>query len=75
MSKVSMPGSLETGLVCNNPEVFAQVSKLASQDVIVALSTLLILSRLAEIQACNRPVLFSRLVADLRRNISRARQN
>ena len=75
MSKVSMPGSLDTGMVCNNPEVFAQVSKLASQDVIVALSTLLILSRLAEVQACNRSVLFSRLVADLRRNISRARQN
>ena len=75
MSEVLTPGSLDTGLVCNNPEVFAQVSKLASQDVIVALSTLLILSRLAEIQACNRPVLFSRLVADLRRNISRARQN
>ena len=75
MSKVSMPGSLDTGLVCNNPEVSAQVSTLASQDVIVALSTLLILSRLAEVQACNRPVLFSRLVVDLRRNISRARQN
>jgi hypothetical protein len=44
MSKVSMPGSLDTGLVCNNPEVSAQVSTLVSQDVIVAYSTLLILS-------------------------------
>jgi hypothetical protein len=70
-----MPVSLDTGLVCNNPEVSAQVSILASQDVIIALSTLLTLSRLAEVQACNKPVLFSRLVVDLRRNISRARQN
>ena len=75
ISKVSMPGSLDTGLVCNNPEVAAQVSTLAPQDVVVAHSTLLTLSRLAEVQACNRAVLFSRLVADLRRNISRARQN
>ena len=74
MSKVSMPGSLDTGLVCNNPEV-AQVSTLAPQDVVVAHSTLLTLSRLADVQACNGPVLFSRLVVDLRRNISRARQN
>ena len=44
ISKVSMPGSLDTGLVCNNPEVSAQVSTLVSQDVIVAYSTLLILS-------------------------------
>jgi hypothetical protein len=75
MSEVLTPGSFDTGLVCNNPEVSAQVSTLASQNVIVALSTLLILSRLAEVQACNRPVLFSQLVVDLRRNISRARQN
>jgi len=75
MSKVSMPGSLDTGLVCNNPEVSAQVSTLTPQDVVVAHSTLIILSRLAEVQACNRAVLFSRLVVDLRRNISRARKN
>jgi hypothetical protein len=70
-----MPVPFDTGLVCNNPEVAAQVSTLASQDVVVAHSTLLILSRLAEVQACNKAVLFSRLVVDLRRNISRARQN
>ena len=75
MSKVSMPGSLDTGLVCNNPEVAAQISILAPQDVVVAHSTLLTLSRLADVQACNGPVLFSRLVVDLRRNISRARKN
>jgi hypothetical protein len=75
MSKVSMPDSFDTGLVCNNLEVAAQVSTLASQDVIVAHSTLLILSRLADVQACNRAVFFSRLVVDLRRTISRARQN
>ena len=42
MSKVSMPDCFDTGLVCNNPEVAAQVSTLASQDVVVAHSTLLI---------------------------------
>ena len=75
MSKVSMPDSFDTGLVCNNPEVAAQVSTLVSQDVVVAHSTLLILPRLADVQACNRAVFFSRLVVDLRRTISRARQN
>jgi hypothetical protein len=35
ISKASMPGFLDTILVCNNPEVSAQVSTLASQDVIV----------------------------------------
>ena len=75
ISEVSTPGSLDTGLVCNNPEVATQVFTLAPQDVVVALKTLLVLSRLAEVQACDRAVLFSRLVVDLRRNISRARQN
>ena len=70
-----MPVSFDTGLVCNNSEVAAQVFTLAPQDVVVALKTLLVLSRLAEVQACDRAVLFSRLVVDLRRNISRARQN
>ena len=70
ISEVSTPGSFDTDLVCNNPEVAAQVSTLAPQDVVVAHSTLLILSRLAEVQACNGPVLFSRLVVDLRRNIT-----
>ena len=69
-----MPVSFDTGLVCNNPEVAAQVSTLAPQDVVVAHSTLLILSQLAEVQACNRAVLFFRVVVDLGRDISRARK-
>jgi hypothetical protein len=38
-----MPGFFEIDLVRNNPEVSTQVSTLASQDVVVTLSSLFIL--------------------------------
>jgi hypothetical protein len=72
---VSMPVVLNIGLVRNNPEVLIQVSMLRSQNVVVAPSSLFIPLWLSYVQACDRPILLSRLVADLGKNVSRARIN
>jgi hypothetical protein len=67
-----MPGSFDIILMRNNPEVFAKVSMLASQDVVVAFGSLFTLLWLSEVQACDRPILLSRLIVDLGKDISRA---